>query len=369
LFVRITNLSRASIYVDQSDPQFVRLPPHDAEGLRTQLRDGDVLVSITADIGKIGFVDSSVAKPAYINQHIALLRFDGNTANSRFLSYFLASERAQRVFRATTDQGAKAGMNLAAVRGIKAAFPGLPEQNAISAALEDVDALLASLDKLIAKKRDLKQAAMQQLLTGLTRLPGFNGKWAVKRLGDVAQIVGGGTPKTNVPDNWDGEIPWCTPTDITGTSGKYLVETARTITETGLKSGASRLLPPGTLLLCSRATIGEVRIAAKEVCTNQGFKSLVVDEGVYNEFLYYKLLTMKAHLIERASGSTFLEVSKKDIATLELRLPDLDEQRQIATVLSDMDAEISALEARREKTQLLKLGMMQELLTGRTRLV
>jgi type I restriction enzyme S subunit len=128
-FIRITNLSRQSIYIDLSDLKRVRLPPNDSEGLRTQLQDGDLLVSITADIGIIGFVDSSVPKPAYINQHIALVRFDPNKINSRFLSYFLASEGPQRVFKATTDQGAKAGMNLATVRRISAAFPPSPNNS------------------------------------------------------------------------------------------------------------------------------------------------------------------------------------------------------------------------------------------------
>jgi type I restriction enzyme S subunit len=129
------------------------------------------------------------------------------------------------------------------------------------------------------------------------------------------------------------------------------------------------LLPVGSLLLCSRATIGEVRIAGREICTNQGFKSLVCKPGVSNEFLYYKLLTMKSQIVERAIGSTFLEISKKDTAALELSAPEHVEQTAIAEVLSDMDAELAALEQRRDKTRALKQGMMQELLTGRTRLV
>jgi type I restriction enzyme S subunit len=225
------------------------------------------------------------------------------------------------------------------------------------------------LDKIIAKKRDLKKAAMQQLLTGQTRLPGFSGEWEVKRLGDVAEIVSGGTPRTSVASYWDGSIKWCTPTDITGTDGRYLSETARTISQAGLDSCSAQLLPAGALLLCSRATIGELRIAACDVCTNQGFKSLIAKEGVSNEYLYYLLLKMKPQLVERAIGSTFLEISKKDTASFDISLPLFDEQTAIATVLSDTDAEIAALEARRNKTRALKQGMMQELLTGRTRLI
>lgn len=100
--------------------------------------------------------------------------------------------------------------------------PPLPEQQAIAGALSDVDALLDGLDRLISKKRDLKQATMQQLLTSQMRLPGFSGEWEVRRLGEIADIVSGGTPRTTEPANWNGGIKWCTPTDITGTPGKYL---------------------------------------------------------------------------------------------------------------------------------------------------
>jgi type I restriction enzyme S subunit len=243
------------------------------------------------------------------------------------------------------------------------------EQRAIAGTLGDVDALLGALTQLVAKKRDLKQAAMQQLLTGQTRLPGFSGEWEGKRLGEVAEIVSGGTPRTGVASYSGGGIGWCTPTDITGTAGKYLSETARTISQAGLDSCSAQLLPAGALLLCSRATIGELKIAACNISTNQGFKSLIAKEVISNEYLYYLLLTMKPQLVERAIGSTFLEISKKDTASLDVSLPLFEEQAAIAAVLSDMDAELAALEQRAAKTRALKQGMMQELLTGRTRLV
>ena len=121
-------------------------------------------------------------------------------------------------------------------------------------------------------------------------------------------------------------------------------------------------------MLCSRATIGEVKIAKTEIATNQGFKSLVCNY-VDNEFMYYKVLTLKDKLLQFSIGSTFLEFSKKDIEKLQIDIPQPEEQTAIATVLSDMDAEIEALEERRTKTQNIKQGMMQELLTGKTRLI
>lgn len=247
--------------------------------------------------------------------------------------------------------------------------PSLSEQCVIAETLSDVDDLIASFAALIEKKRGMKQGVMQALLTGRTRLPGFDDEWTDQTVGSVAQIVNGGTPSTRVADFWGGTIPWCTPTDITSGSGKYLSLTERSITAAGLASCGASLLPAGSLLLCSRATIGELKIATTEMATNQGFKSLVATDGVSNEFLYYLVLTLKVEMIERANGSTFLEISKRDLASIPVRMPSEDEQTAIAVVLSDIDAEIAELERRRRKTLLMRQGMMQELLTGRTRLI
>lgn len=249
--------------------------------------------------------------------------------------------------------------------------PSETEQRAIATALGDIDALLDGLNRLIAKKRAIKQATMQQLLTGQTRLPGFSGEWEVKWLGDLADIRGGGTPSTGDSPSWDGDIPWCTPTDITALEGgKYLITTGRTITEHGLRNSAAELLPARSIVMTSRATIGECAINVAPVTTNQGFKNLVPLDSVDVDFLYYLLCTQKQGLIELSAGSTFLEIGKAQIRRYEVKLPSMKtEQTAIAEVLSDMDAEITALETRRSKTRALKQAMMQELLTGRTRLV
>lgn len=250
-------------------------------------------------------------------------------------------------------------------------LPPLSEQRAIAAALSDVDALLAKQGQLIAKKQDLKQAAMQQLLTGQTRLPGFSGDWEMKRLDAIADIRSGGTPSTTRPEFWDGGVLWCTPTDITALSGrKYLYETTRSITAEGLKCSSAELIPAGSIVMTSRATIGECAINSVPVTTNQGFKNFVPFSTTDADFLYYLLQTKKQDFIGLCSGSTFLEIGKTQLIAFEVKIPATKtEQTAIATILSDMDAEIAALEERQTKTRALKQGMMQELLTGRTRLV
>ncbi len=335
----------------------------------SEIREGDVLLNITgASIGRSAVANITVAR-GNVNQHVCEIRSDSKQLNSQFLNSYLLSVAGQRQIDNFQAGGNRQGLNYSQIRSFLIPLPPLSEQRAIAEALSDVDGLLAALEALIAKKRAIKQAAMQELLTGKTRLPGFGGAWERKRLGEIADIKNGATPSTQITAYWNGQISWCIPTDITGTPGKYLLTTERSITVKGLESCGASLLPVGALLLCSRATIGEVKIAAAPMCTNQGFKSLVCKEGVSNEFLYYLLITLKSQMVGRATGSTFLEIGKYEIASIEVRLPLYDEQRAIADILSDMDAEIAALERRRAKTRAVKQGMMQQLLTGRVRLV
>jgi type I restriction enzyme, S subunit len=224
---------------------------------------------------------------------------------------------------------------------------------------------------MIAKKRQIKQGAMQELLTGRRRLPGFEGEWAEVTLGELADIRSGGTPNTKQSQYWDGGILWCTPTDITHLEGaKYIDSTARTISPLGLDSSSAEIIPPYSIVMTSRATIGECAINRTPITTNQGFKSFVPLEGVDTEFLYYLLIANKQNFTRLGSGSTFLEIGKTQLVAFMLRTPRTkEEQAAIATVLSDMDAEIAALEAKLDKARQIKQGMMQELLTGRIRLV
>ena len=262
-------------------------------------------------------------------------------------------------------------VNIHQIRNFTIPVPSPDEQEAIAEALADADALIEFLEQLIAKKRQIKQGAMEELLTGKKRLAGFSGEWEVKPLGELAIIRGGGTPSTTQPQFWDGDVLWCTPTDITGLNGlKDLTDTSRKLSYLGLKSSSAEIIPAHSIVMTSRATIGECAINRVPVCTNQGFKNFVPFDNFDVEFLYYLLLTQKQDFISLCSGSTFLEIGKTQLASFEIRVPTTkDEQIAIASVLSDMDAEIVALEAKLTKTQQVKQGMMQELLTGKVRLV
>lgn len=190
--------------------------------------------------------------------------------------------------------------------------------------------------------------------------------WQRVRLGDIAEIIGGGTPSTQVASFWNGSINWFTPTEIGIT--KYVHKSQRTITPLGLKKSSAKLLPIGTILLTSRASIGDCAILKVVATTNQGFQSLIPLEKINNEFLYYLILTLKNKLLELASGSTFLEVSPNKIKNLLIPLPPLNEQIAIANVLSDVDRYLYSLDALILKKESVKKALSFELLSQRKRL-
>ncbi|OYY74864.1 MAG: hypothetical protein B7Y40_02625 [Gammaproteobacteria bacterium 28-57-27] len=184
LFVRITNLTRESIYLDLTDTKFVKLLQEASEGVRTQLKEFDVLISITADIGIIGYVDASVPSPAYINQHIALVRFDASQVCSKFVSYFLVSERSQRLFRASTDNGTKAGMSLIVVQKIQVVLPSISEQQKIADCLATLDDLITAQTQKLTALKTHKKGLMQQLFPSVGGVP--EGQGGFPSVGGVA---------------------------------------------------------------------------------------------------------------------------------------------------------------------------------------
>lgn len=287
--------------------------------------------------------------------------------DKRFICYFLNTQ-TQRLREVVATGNGQPNLNTGLIRDIAIPFPPEVEQRAIAEALSDVDALLGALDRLIAKKRDLKQAAMQQLLTGKTRLPGFAGEWEVKRLGDVAAMASGGTPLASISSCFGGEFAWASISDITKTS-KVMTSTDRSLTQKGFANSAAQMFPVGTILYAMYASLGECAIAGIPLCSSQAILGIRPNNTLNGEYLYYFLESLKPIVKTSGQQGTQSNLNKGMVQGFRLLLPPLPEQASIAEVLSDMDAEIAALEQRREKTRLLKQGMMQELLTGRIRLV
>lgn len=246
-------------------------------------------------------------------------------------------------------------------------LPPENEQKRIAELLGVWDQAILKTSKLIEARREFKSGLMQQLLTGKRRLPGFKERWKKVALGKMGQCVSGGTPQTGNSACWNGEVMWCTPSDISILESKYISSTPRTITAQGLRDSSAVLLPPKSLIVCTRASVGDCALNTVPMATNQGFKNLIPKKEYSPEFLYYLVCQEKNRFIRYSAGSTFLELSKKDFVKLAFGIPPLPEQLRIASVLSAVDAQIECLGRKTNRLIEQKRGLIQNLLTGRVR--
>ncbi len=200
-----------------------------------------------------------------------------------------------------------------------------------------------------------------------TKIGWIPSNWSLKILDELGKIFTGGTPSTTNNLYWNGSTNWFTPSEISK-SGKHVYESLRKISKDGVKKSSATLMPKGTIIVCTRATIGDLAITTEESTTNQGFKSIYPHDSVDTEFLYYLIDSQKANLIRKSSGSTFLELSTTNFRRFKVAVPSLPEQQKIASILSDWDRAIENTQFLINKLQLRKKGLTQQLLTGKTRL-
>lgn len=183
--------------------------------------------------------------------------------------------------------------------------------------------------------------------------------WKTVKLGDVADIIGGGTPDTKNDSYWGGDVPWLTPKDLSGYGSRYISKGERNISYQGLENSSAKMLPAGSVLLTSRAPIGYVAIAKTPLCTNQGFKSLILKEDANSEFFYYLLKNNVDYIQGMSSGSTFAEISGSQIKALEFKIPPLDVQKRIAGILGALDDKIEVLRAQNKTLEKMAQAVFQ----------
>lgn len=350
-------------HIDDSTNQLLR---------RSQLAEDDILFSIAGALGRTTIVASSWL-PANTNQALAIIRPSRRTSGKvlpRYLLWALRSPAIQRRIAEINVQAAQANLSLEQVRGFEIPLPSRAEQARIVEGLDLVSDQISVLSRLADKKRDIKRGMMQALLTGNIRLPGFSGAWRARRIGDFAEVKAGGTPPTSIERYWGGEIRWMSSGEI---HLKRVREVVGRITKDGLAESAAQLLPVGTVLMALAGqgkTRGTVAISRVELTTNQSIAGIFPSAEHDSDFLYYNLDTRYDELRGESTGDGGRGgLNLTIIKRLEVHMPDVDEQKAIAEVLATADAEISALERRLESARAIKQGMMQELLTGRIRLV
>ncbi len=332
---------------------------------------GDIMITREAPLGEVCAVPPN--RKVCLGQRMMLYRPSPDRTSSNFLLYSLMSEPVRENLFRKIGGSTVGHAKVDDIRFLQVPLPPLPEQRAIAEALSDVDGLLGGLDRLIAKKRDLKQAAMQQLLTGQTRLPGFHGEWEVKRLDEIADVIDP-HPSHRAPDEVSNGVPFVGIGDL-DEDGNLVGSKLRYVDRTVLVEHAARYNLDDQLI-----GLGRVASIGKVVCLKplpEGFAispTLGVIRGriVQRGYLLYALRSkfITAQFTRIMSGSTRSSVGMEVLRKLNVLLPPTtEEQTAIATVLSEMDGELAVLEQRREKTRALKQAMMQELLTGRTRLI
>lgn len=302
--------------------------------------DAILVARVGANAGKLNIVSGEYG----VTDNTIIVRF----GNGSYLPFFWRQMDSKNLNSLVFGSGQPliTGTQL---KALAVCVPPLPEQRAIATTISDVDALLVAQDKLIAKKRDIKHAAMQQLLTGKQRLPGFTGEWEVKRLGDVVEIKKG--QLITEQDAIAGSVPVIAGGKKPAYYHNKPNRTGKTITVSA--SGAS----------AGYVAFFDTPIFASDCSTISESKTYSI------EFIFFQLQLKQDVIYKAQTGGAQPHIHAVDLMPIEIGCPSLPEQNTIATILSDMDADLAALEQQRDKTRALKLGMMQELLTGRIRLV
>ena len=351
------------------------IPSETSEDLpRSKLSKGDLVISYVGTLGRVAIIPEN--NKFHLAPNVAKICVNKAQVVPEFLAHFLNSFNGQKLIFDAAASTTQAALSMRNLRNIAAILPPLPEQRAIAAALSDVDALLGGLERLITKKRDLKQAAMQQLLTGQTRLPGFDGEWEVKRLGEFGSTYSGLTGKTK-SDFGEGTARYITFMNVMSNNVidcKIFEHVKISSTESQNRAKKGDLFfngsseTPEEVAMCS-VLLDEVQnIFLNSFCFGFRFHDDTIANGLFLAY-YFRSKEGRELMKSLAQGSTRYNLSKIALLKSPLHLPPLPEQIAIAAVLSDMDAELVALEQRRTKTRALKQAMMQELLTGRIRLI
>jgi type I restriction enzyme S subunit len=359
-------------YIDLHD--LVYIPEEYFEQVKeTQLQKHDILVvkdgANTGDVAIAWKSDDRIVT----NEHLFTLRTD-SSINSTYLFYFLLSHQGWKQINGTITGSAQEGINRGFTGKVDVQYPSLPEQCKIATILYTVDRAIQKTEKLVEQYRRVKRGVSQNILkygiyehniedTG-SRFGELPSDWSLERLVDVAEIVGRTEPPTDVDKYWNGSIPWATPDDIRSLDGPTISETETTVTEVALEEVSSNLVPPGSVLLTTRATVGLCAINEIEMTTSRAFKDFIPGEKLDTWYLYYRMSTMEDYLNRLGWGSTFTEVIKPVLENVTIPVPSLAEQREIGEKLRSIDQCITENIRAKKQYQRVKKGLLQDLLTG-----
>lgn len=368
--LRMGNLQNGKI--DWQDLVFTN---NEFEINKYQLHSGDVLFNRTNTIDLVGKTSIyNGERPAIFAGYLIRIKVDKSLLNAQFLNYILNTEFSRKYSgKVLSVAVGQANINAQKLKTYPIPLPPTKaEQDAIAEALSDADALIEALEQLLAKKRQVKQGAMQELLTGKRRLPKFSGEWQWKTFGDViSKCFSGATPSRNRSDYFKGNIRWITSTEL---NYNVITDTIEKITPEAVKSANLKMLPKNTFLMAitgleAEGTRGRCGIVGEEATSNQSCMALFPTNELLVEYLFHYYVYAGDKLaMEYCQGTKQQSYTAQTVKLLPIYLPPVPEQTAIVEILSDMDAEIAALEGKLSKAREVKAGMMFVLLTGKIRL-
>lgn len=370
-FIRMTNLRRDSIYLKMDDLKFVDVNSDSADGKRTSLQTGDILISITAELGKIGWIHFGLGQ-AFINQHTALVRVKPKDAESKFIAYLLCSGAYHRRINSLNDAGAKAGLNLATIRTLDITLPPLHEQKKIAQILSTWDNAILAIERLLDNSQQRKKALMQQLLTGKKRLLGFEEEWKSGTLAEIANIDSGYAFKSSDFTDSEEGIPIVKMSDFK--EGRLDLSQAAKVSTNYLSNIDKFKLQVGDFVFGMSGSLSNyawVKVENLPCYLNQRVGRIVSKKNANHLFVTYLYLSDKVQqsILDKAAGAAQLNISVTDLRKLPVKYPSKIEQQAIANILTTADQEIDALQKRLEHLKLEKKALMQQLLTGKRRVV
>ncbi len=368
----VPSLGGENIRLDGTlDLRVVRYVPVDFfSSMRTgHLKPSDIIINtIGAHTGKVGRYLGEYPEAA-INGNISLIRGSDDIYQD-FLFYYLQSPKAQQDIGMFIMGSAQPYLDDGFFTEMLVPFPSGREQRQISEILNEVSKAIDFTKSAIMKWRKICVGLASDILDGKSTSSDDTGEYRECRIGDLGSVVGGGTPSRDKEEYWNGPVPWLTPGELTGTNDKIISKSKERISELGLTASSARLVPAGSLLVTSRASIGFCALAGVDLATNQGFQNLIPNaDSVDSSFLYYLGRTLKREMTRCASGTTFLEIPKREFERIKVRLPPIKEQRRIARILDDIADTIQANRRQLEKLRQLRAGLADDLFSGKVRTV
>ena len=324
-----------------------------------------ILFSIVgASVGNVAFFPNTTK--CFLSGAICVAK-PAKEDDTAFLYYYMASECGQNQIRTATKGSGQATVTIEDIREFDVMMPSKEEATKISNLLYTVDNTIALRQRKLDEMKEYKKGLLQKMFPkdGKTvpeiRFPEFTDDWEQRKLGEVADIVGGGTPNTSNSAYWDGDIDWYAPAEITDQI--YVKSSQKKITNQGYENSSTKLLPPGTVLFTSRAGIGKTAILAQKGCTNQGFQSIVPHKGELDSyFIFSRTEELKRYGELVGAGSTFIEVSGKQMAAMDLMMPStMKEQQVIGSFFSRLDNLITLHQRKLDVMREYKKGLLQQM--------